>query len=254
MTAPKFLSLIFALLLCCFTPGQLFAQDGGEEKKQEEPTEETIAALKEATAGMTKALTSKSDTDIIYFAKQIVERLKGGDERGQDQAVDTMAKGLKVKSEDTRKVIVEQLGKTNHRAAKHLLAEAKKAKKEIGYLCDCIKAAGAVHDPKSWKEILSYLNHKDNVVISSSIVAVGFYAEEDTKLRQEIVKELLKRYASVASAYDKPNPSTTDKERYNFLFNPFESTLKQLTKKTDLQGANVWSDWFRKEGEDMKEW
>ncbi len=251
MTAPKTISYFLMLFIFGAFAGLGPAQEEGEEKKQDEPTEESIEALKEATSSMAKA---RSDTDIIYFAKQIVERLKGGDERTQERAIDTMAKGLKVKSDDTKKVIVELLGKTGPRAAKHLLAEAKRSRKDISYLCDCLKAAGNVHDPKSWDDILDYLNHKDNVVISTAIVAMGSYAEEETKLRQEIVKELLKTYNSVASAANKSNPATADKEKYNFLFNPFESTLKQLTKQTEIQGAFEWDRWFRKEGEDMKEW
>lgn len=240
---------LLMLLALGFLALPAVAQD--EEKKQAEPTEESIAALAESAGEMAKA---KSDTDMVFFAKQIVERFKGGDEKTQDKAIDAMARGLKTKSDDTKKVIVEQLGKTGHRAAKHLLAEAKKSKKDTSMLCDCLKAAGNVHDPKQWKEILGYINHKDNIVISSAIVSVSGYADEDTKIRKDIVKELLKTYNSVASAANKSNPATTDKEKYNFLFNPFESTLKQLTKKSDIQGAFQWDQWFRKEGEDMKEW
>ncbi|MFT7618080.1 MAG: HEAT repeat protein [Planctomycetota bacterium] len=224
-----------------------------QDEPKKEPTEESKAALQEAIDGLAEALKDKEESTIKEMIDKITTKYEGGDASLQGKAVSALKKCLKNKVKSIRNAAIVGLSNTGGSAIKILLKGAKTAKKDAGLQQRYINAAGKLRDEKAIGDITKYLNNKNNNTIKSAIYALGYYNESSTKVRKDIVKSLLKVYASVASAFSKPNPDTSDKEKYEALFNPFESTLKKLTKQ-EMQGADVWNRWFRKDGKKRKEW
>ena len=233
----------------------LFGQEP-EKKQDKQPTEETIAAFQEVVDGLTTALKEKSSVDLIYYSKEVGKKYKGGDAKQQGKAVALLTKALKTKNSEQRSAAISALAQTGGKASRTLMKEigGSHAKKNLTYLCECIRGVGRLADPKTVKDLGKMLNHKDNVVVATVISAFGGFRNHPTKLRKEIVKTLLKRYASVASPMTKANPDTSDKERYDALYSSFESSLKILTKNEKAKGFLVWDRWARKEGKKLKEW
>lgn len=241
-----------ALLVAFLVSGNAWAafQD---EKKQNEPTEASIQELQEAIDGLQTGLKEKDNDHTQAMIDKVAGAYKGGDKATCDKAVEALKKCLKHKEKSIVTGAISALGRTGGKAVKILLKGAKSAKKDAALQQRYLTAAGKLRDDKSVGDLLKYLNHKDNNTVKASIYALGFYNESSTKIRKDIVKSLLKRYASVASAYRKPNPATSDKQRYEALYNPFESVLKKLTKQ-ELQGYDAWNKWYRNDGKKRKEW
>ncbi len=230
-----------------------FAGCQEKKKKPQEPTEESIAALQEAIDDLIGALKDKDVEECKASIDKISVKYDGGTTKLKSVAVAQIKKCLKNKDRSVRNAAISGLGQTGGDAIKILMKGAKAAKKEVTLQQRYLNSAGKLREEKTIPEFLKYLNNKDNNIIKTAIYALGNYNESSTKIRKEIVKSLLKRYASVASAANKPTPKTTDKARYEALYNPFESTLKKLTKQ-ELKGANIWNKWFRKDGKKRKEW
>ena len=64
-------------------------------------------------------------------------------------------------------------------------------------------------------------------------------------------EELNKTYREISDNY--AEMLQNKKERYEALYNPFESTLKKLTKQ-EKEGFDKWNEWYRKEGKKRKDW
>ncbi len=244
-------TLIAILALVTFCPATLAGCQN--EKKDPKPTEESIAALQETMDGLSESLKDKDFSQATAQIDKISTQYAGGNKKQKEAAVSMLKGCLKNKDLSVRKAAIAALGHTGGKAIKILMKGAKAAKKDPDLQQRYLNAAGKLRDESVVKDFLKYLNNKDNNVIKIAIYALGNYKDSPTKLRKEIVKGLLKVYSSVASAYSKPNPTTTNKARYEALYNPFESTLKKLTKQ-EIKGANEWNRWFRKDGKKRKEW
>lgn len=243
--------LIVMLAFATFCPQSLAGCQ--DEKKHPQPTEESIAALQEAMDGLTESLKDKEYSRATAQIDKISTKYVGGEKKQKEAAVSLLKGCLKNKDLSVRKSAISALGHTGGKAIKILMKGAKAAKKDPDLQQRYLNAAGKLRDESVIKDFLKYLNNKDNNIIKIVIYALGNYSESPTKMRKEIVKGLLKVYSSVASAYSKPNPTTTNKAKYDALYNPFESTLKKLTKQ-EIKGANEWNRWFRKDGKKRKEW
>ncbi len=245
-----------ACILLAALTGFVSAQDEGEGKTPP-VTEETIAEFQEVLDGLAKAFKEKSDVDILYYTKEGVKKIAGAAPKQKGKFVGLVAKGLKSKNDEVRSQMITALGASGQpKASKILLKEAKskRAKNSITYMCECLGALGRLADPKSLKDLSKFLNNKENRVIAAAINAMADYRNAPLKTRKDIVDILLKRYASVASPMTRPNPKTSDKQKFEALADSFESTLKILTKKTDLKGFDKWDRWYRKEGKKAKTW
>ncbi|MCA9321222.1 MAG: hypothetical protein KDB53_10835 [Planctomycetes bacterium] len=231
------------------------------EKKEDppvdpSPTEETIAALQKVVDGLEQATKDKSDVDILFYTKQVVETFKGGEEKQQNDLIGVLTKNLKSRNEEVRNATLQALSMTDDRALRPLLKElnGREAKDDMTYLSDCIAAVGRLHSEKAVKDLSKLLNHKENRVIAVTIVAFGDYGKADLGVRKNIVDTLLKRYGSVTSPMNKSNPSTSEKERFEALADSFESTLRRLTRQADIKTFDLWDKWYRKDGKKAKEW
>lgn len=250
--------LLLAVFSFAVVAPSSFASFQDEKKKDEkkappEPTEESMAALKEAMDNLTSALKDKDDESAKSSIDKIATKYEGGDKSLKGKAVALLKKCLKSKNKDVRNAAISGLSNTGGHAVKILMKGASSSKKDASLQQRYLNAAGKLRDEKVISEIAKYLNHPDNNTVKTAIYSLGYYNESSTKVRKEIVKSLLKTYSSVASAYNKPSPATADKQKYEALFNPYESVLKKLTKQ-EMQGALVWNRWFRKDGKKRKEW
>ena len=248
--------IAIACILTALLAGLLPAQNQGDGKTPP-VTEETIAEFQEVLDGLAKAVKEKSDVDVLYYSKEGVKKISGADAKQKGKFVVLVAKGLKSKNDEVRSNAIATLGASGYlKASKFLLKEAKskRAKNSITYMCECIAALGKLADPKSLKDLSKFLNNKENRVIAAAINAMSDYRNASFKTRKNIVDILLKHYASVASPMTRPNPKTSDKQKFEALADSFESTLKILTKKTDLKGFDKWDRWYRKEGKKAKRW
>ena len=246
-------TLLVVMSLFVVPPVFLFAAPQ-DKKKQEEPTEESKAALKEAVAGLLASYREKNADDTRHFNKEVVAKFSGGDKALKKSAMAALNKGFKLKNKDLKRLSATSLAQTGGAAAKILIKQAKASKKDLSLAAHCIRSCGKLKNPKVVSDLVGYLQNKDNEIIAAAIVALGEYRETPNKIRQEIVSGLLKVYASVASAANKANPATSDKQKYEKLFRPFESNLRALTGNTETEGANVWARWYRKIGKKTKDW
>ncbi len=249
--------LICTVLLSVFLvslPAPVHAQKKkGEDKQEEQITEESMEALQEAMDDLASALKEKDYEEAQAMIDKIAVKYKGGNKAQREAAVKLLQSCLKNKKKAVRNAAITSLGHTGGKAVKILMKGAKTSKKDPSLQQRYLAAAGKLRDEKIIPDLIKYMNNKDNNTIKVAIYALGRFNESSTKVRKMIVKALLKRYSSVASAYTKPNPSTSDKQRYDALFAPFESTLKKLTKQ-EMEGFNLWDRWYRKTGKKRKEW
>ena len=236
------------------SPVTVCAQKNKDADKQEEQvTEESMEALQEAMDDLVSALKEKDYEEARAMIDKIAVKYKGGDKAQREAAVKLLQSCLKNKKKVVRNAAITSLGQTGGKAVKILMKGAKASKKDASLQQRYLAAAGKLRDEKIIPDLIKYMNNKDNNTIKTAIYALGRYNESSTKVRKMIVKALLKQYSSVASAYTKPNPSTSDRQKYDALFAPFESTLKKLTKQ-EMEGFNLWDRWYRKVGKKRKEW
>lgn len=224
------------------------------QEKEDEPTEESIAKLQEAMDRLDGAFKEKSYDDQIHFSKAVAEAWKGGEKAQKGKAVKQLEKLVKAKKKEVAWAGIEALGKTGGAAAKILLKHAKsRGRKDITFLCKCIKAVGPLQDPKSIEALHKYLVHRETTVIAHAIDALGAYAGTPTKVRKLAFEDLSKNYSSVESNGTKQDANTADEQKFKDLYNGFERALKALSGQ-NISGAENWARWFRKEGKKLKEW
>lgn len=232
----------------------LFAVGGLAQKPDGEPTEESIAALQEALGRLNEAISKKSADDQIHFSVAVGDKWKGGDKSLKSQALKVLERLLKSKKKEVAWAGIEALGKTGGTASKVLMKHAKgRGKKDLTFLCKCLRAVGPLQDPKQVEKLHKYLVHRDTSVIAHAIDALGSYQGAPTKVRKLAFEDLSKNYSSVASNGTRQDANTADQQKYNDLYNSFEGALRALSGQS-LSGAENWSRWFRKVGKKLKEW
>lgn len=216
----------------------------------------------DAIAGLKTANKERNDSDRIHFGKILVEAWPNIDAKLRPDGLKEMQIAMiRAREDATRLGIAEMIGslgggekdRDSEAATRVLTDQFKDAEKNLTYLNALMLSVGKLGTAKGAEALMKMLKFKDYDAIASAVVSLGQYQEADLELKKTIVGELLKVYSGVASqARDQRN--SVAQERFAKLQPPLESSLKRLTKVSDVSGVLDWTSWWNNTGKRAKEW
>jgi hypothetical protein len=184
--------------------------------------------------GLAQAFATMSDEDkkkaVAAIEKCLTARREDGDDKLFEAAVAAFA----------------NLGDLGQKATVKAL-KSQNVEKRRGVLASALRSLGFHKDAANVKTLVDYLVHNEPIVVAGAAEALGNYAEQPEKVRKPIVEELVKNYASFASAASNAQASNKEKgvakDRLNTVEKPFLDALKKLTGQ-ELKDAPAWQKWF----------
>jgi len=165
---------------------------------------------------------------------------------------------IKRKPTDARlfKVTVVALGKTGTVGSGYL-KKAFQDKKRFGdkewrsLRADMLKSVGKTKDLGQVKFLTDEARRNiEDTLMAAAGEALGEFAEADLKVRKQISKELIKKFANI---YENANVNLdsgdlqrkTWEDRYKAVADPWNTTLKKLTKQ-NIRTPNEWQKFYNK--------
>jgi hypothetical protein len=184
--------------------------------------------------GLTQAFSTMTDEDKKKTVGALEKTLTARREEGDDKLFETTVQAFANCGELGQKATVKALKSPN-------------VDKRRGVLAHALRSLAFHKDPGNVKTIVDYLVHNEPMVVAGAADALGGYAEQPEKTRKPIVEELVKNYASYASAATNAQASNKDKgvakDRLAIVEKPFLDSLKKLTGQ-EFQDAPAAQKWF----------
>jgi len=149
-----------------------------------------------------------------------------------------------------------KMGPLGQKATAKLLKK-KPVKDRRDVLAAALRSLGGHQDPDEVGTIIDFLVYKEAVVIAAAAETLGDnYREQPEKVRKGIVEELIKNYATIASAAAANPREPHYKDRLNVVEKPMLKSLARLTGES-FADAVEWQKWYndnkRKKWKDLGE-
>ena len=251
-------STILLLLTTAITPA-LVAQPKPAAAK---PDPEVKAKLDEFKKLIKDRKGAKDDQAIKIIDSVLTnfDKLHPKDKRDFTKALYEPLKNTRVKRKpmDARlfKTAVVALGQTGTNGSKYL-ADAFKNKRRFGdkawrsLRAEMLKSLGKTKDKRYVKFLTDEaLKNIEDTLMAAAGQALGEYADADLKLRQEISKDLIRKFVNI---YENANTNLdsgdlqrkTWEDRYKAVADPWNTALQKLTKQS-LRHPNDWQKFYNK--------
>jgi hypothetical protein len=173
-------------------------------------------------------------------------------EEEKKKALAAVEKCLGARREDGEDKLFESVvnsfpnfGEAGEKAALRSL-KSPNVEKRRGVLAHALRSIGKFKNPDDVKTLSDYLKNSEPMVVAGAADGLGEFAEQAEKVRKPIVEELVKGYATYASAASNasapPPQKAQAREKLNTVEKPFLASLQKLTGQEfkDAPSAQKW--------------
>jgi hypothetical protein len=215
----------------------------------------TADEVDDGIASLEKAIKEKAKPDIKHFVTLLADKFAAAKPEQKKTIIKLDGMVLNGAEQDLKDAAVEALARTDASAVPTLIKELDKKPTEdnLGYMSAVIKAIGRLKDPKAGQDrLLKLLKHKTIDVVASAVEALANYKDAAFEAKKTIFDDILKIYASIASAANDPRDSTA-KAKLAKLGPAADETLRNLTGQ-QIKGAVEWQKWWNDTGKKAAKW
>jgi hypothetical protein len=214
-----------------------------------------VDEIDDGIASLEKAIKEKAKPDIKHYLTLLADKYASAKPEQKKNILRLDGLVLNNADQELKDAAVEAVARTDAAGVALLVKELDKKPTEdnMAYMAAVIKAIGRLKDPKAGQDrLLKLLKHKSIDVVAFATEALANYKEAPMEAKKEIFDDILKIYASIASAANEPRDSTA-KAKLTKLQPAADETLRNLTGQS-LKGAIDWQKWWNDTGKKAAKW